>query len=382
MLVTEKVKRTTQMKYEPIFSLIDTLLPFEACLYHQILPLSMEGSLLRLGVVDPQDTSAIDYARKMLAYLNCSLVTEKISCETQRSALSAYLYHKDKGEKTEAKTRISTPKKEGKNKEKGNVVSASSIVKAEDWVCPKPEAKTKTKEGNVTSSKKAMERSLSSQVISESPTRAPSNLPPPQPKTTPKLEVEAFHVSSPVEVLVELEPKQLLEELLARVLLGGIGRLYFEQEESGGKILCSQDGILQSVVEDLEASKFEGVMNELKSLTQMPLTPVEKPQQAEIERSYQGNQLLLRLRVMPGKMGEEATLQVLRGAALRFYQQQQLSHLSRDALSLAEQLQAKVNEIRDRTSQAPIQLEALPAIDRLLKNVELEIEAILNGKEQ
>ena len=379
MLVTEKVKRTTQMKYEPIFSLIDTLLPFEACLYHQILPLSIEGSLLRLGVVDPQDTSAIDYARKMLAYLNCSLVTEKISCETQRSALSAYLYHKDKAEKTEAKTRISTPKKEGKNKEKGNVVSASPTIKAEDWVCPKPQAKTK--EGNVTSSKKPMERSLSSQVISESRTRVPSNAPPPpQPKTTPKLEVEAFHVSSPVEMLVELEPKQLLEELLARVLLGGIGRLYFEQEESGGKILCSQDGILQSVVEDLEASKFEGVMNELKSLTQMPLTPVEKPQQAEIERSYQGNQLLLRLRVMPGKMGEEATLQVLRGAALRFYQQQQLSHLSRDALSLAEQLQAKVNQIRDRTSLAPLQLEALPAIDRLLKNVEQEIEAILNGK--
>ncbi len=380
MLVTEKVKRTTQMKYEPIFSLIDTLLPFEACLYHQILPLSMEGSLLRLGVVDPQDTSAIDYARKMLAYLNCSLVTEKISCETQRSALSAYLYHKDNGEKTEAKTRISTPKKEGKNKDKGNVVSATARIKAEDWVCREPLAKTK--EGNVTSAKKPMERSPSSQARAESRTRVASNFQaPPQRKTSPKLEVEAFHVSSPVEVLVGLEPKKLLEELLARVLLGGIGRLYFEQEESGGKILCSQDGILQSVVEDLEASKFEGVMNELKSLTQMPLTPVEKPQQAEIERSYQGNQLLLRLRVMPGKMGEEATLQVLRGAALRFYQQQQLSHLSRDALSLAEQLQAKVNQIRDSTSLAPLQLEALPAIDRLVKNVEQEIEAILNGKD-
>lgn len=379
MLVTEKVKRTTQMKYEPIFSLIDTLLPFEACLYHQILPLSIEGSLLRLGVVDPQDTSAIDYARKMLAYLNCSLVTEKISCETQRAALSSYLYHKDNVKKTQAKTRLSTPKKEGKNKEKGNVVSPTPRIKAEDWVCAKPQAQTK--EGNVTSGKKPMERSLSSQLISESRTRAPSNLPQPQPKTTPKLEVEAFHVSSPVQVLVELEPKQLLEELLARVLLGGIGRLYFEQEESGGKILCSQDGVLQSVVEDLEASKFEGVMNELKSLTQMPLTPVKKPEQAEIERSYQGNQLLLRLRVMPGKMGEEATLQVLRGAALRFYQQQQLSHLSRDALSLAEQLQAKVNQIRDRTSLAPLQLEALPAIDRLVKDVEQEIEAILNGKD-
>ncbi|MDE5115316.1 MAG: hypothetical protein O4803_14130, partial [Trichodesmium sp. St15_bin1_1] len=36
-----------------IFDLIDNILPFEACLYYQILPLSIEGSRVRLGVVDP-----------------------------------------------------------------------------------------------------------------------------------------------------------------------------------------------------------------------------------------------------------------------------------------------------------------------------------------
>jgi selenocysteine lyase/cysteine desulfurase len=93
---------------------------------------------------------------------------------------------------------------------------------------------------------------------------------------------------------------------------------------------------------------------------------------------YEGNELLLRLRVMPGNRGEEATLQVLRGAALRFYQQQQLSHLSQDALGLAEQLQKKVNQIRDRTRLVPkSKLENLPVLDKLLKDVEQEIKSLL-----
>lgn len=52
-----------------------------------------------------------------------------------------------------------------------------------------------------------------------------------------------------------LEPQQLLKELMVRVLESGIGRLYFEQQESQGKILWSQDGVLQSVVENLEREK-------------------------------------------------------------------------------------------------------------------------------
>lgn len=359
MLVREKVERASQMNYEAIFSLIDSLLPFEACLYHQILPLSIEGSLLRLGVVDPQDASGVDYARRMLAYLNCSLVTEEISCEIQRSVLSAYLYHRGQS-KSNPPTPISNAKAE--NKEKRKAVPASPTVKPEELSARPQQAK---------------KRSPHSQGRPTSRLRPPSNLPkPPQPEKT--LALKAVHLSSSVEVLVGLEPKQLLEELLARVLLGGIGRLYFERQESGGNILCSQDGILQSVVEELEASKFEGVINQLKLLTKMPLTPVEKPQQVEIQRMYQGNELLLRLRVMPGSRGEEATLQVLRGAALRFYQQQQLSHLSRDALSLAEQLQNKVNQIRDRTRLVPLsKLENLPVLNKLLKDVEQEIKSLL-----
>jgi hypothetical protein len=88
----------------------------------------------------------------------------------------------------------------------------------------------------------------------------------------------------------------------------------------------------------------------------------------------------LRFRVMPTVHGEEATLQVLRGAALKFYQQQQLTNLGRDALSIAKQLQLKVNEIRDRartsSSFSADRLEALPALNQLLHYIEEELEQL------
>lgn len=162
--------------------------------------------------------------------------------------------------------------------------------------------------------------------------------------------------------------------------MGGIGRLYFERHPDRGRILWSQNGVLQSVLEGLDPGIFQGVINELKRLTHMSLITVDKSKQVEIERVYQKNRLLLRLRVMPATHGEEATLQVLRGAALKFYQQQQIEHISRDALNMAQQLQRKVYEIRERTYRNPSftggQLEALPALSQLVKNIEQQLEAM------
>jgi hypothetical protein len=45
---------------------------------------------------------------------------------------------------------------------------------------------------------------------------------------------------------------------------------------------------------------------------------------------------------------------------------------------LAEQLQKKVNQIRDRTRLVPkSKLENLPVLDKLLKDVEQEIKSLL-----
>jgi type II secretory ATPase GspE/PulE/Tfp pilus assembly ATPase PilB-like protein len=355
---------TAKMDSDRIFQLIDTVVPFEACLYYQVLPLSLEGNMFKLGVVDAGDDSALDYVQRILAYMNCSVTTEQISPETQRSMLSAYLLHGNQvTEPIQASSGAlaslgETPETASKQETAGARPPAETVQ-------PPPTPETDKPK-----------RSKSSPPID--PTASAEAAP--IPSGLPILEVKALHLSSPVEVLTTLPAPQLLQELLGRVLLDGIGRLFFERQQLQGRILWSQDGVLKSMVEGIEPLLFQDVIDELKRLTDMPVTRVEQPKQVEVERIYRKTHLLLRLRVMPANGGEEATLQVLRGAALRFYQKQQLSNLSRDALRLAEELQRKVNEIRDRTRLVAFPLENLPALGEVVKNVEGQIEALLTDR--
>jgi type II secretory ATPase GspE/PulE/Tfp pilus assembly ATPase PilB-like protein len=347
------------MDSDRIFQLIDTVVPFEACLYYQVLPLSLEGNMFKLGIVDAQDDSALDYVQRILAYMNCSVTTEPIPSEIQRSMLSAYLLHGNQVREPNP-TAIAAPPAE-----------TTPIPENQKTATAQPEPKKVQSRPEPENRTYHQLKPLSAEIkLADVEVSPPSGL--------SVLEVKALHLSSPVEVLVTLPAPQLLQELLGRVLLDGIGRLFFERQQLQGRILWSQDGVLKSMIEGIEPLLFQDVIDELKRLTNMPPSRVEHPKQVEVERIYRKTHLLLRLRVMPVSGGEEATLQVLRGAALRFYQQQQLSNLSRDALRIAEELQRKVNEIRDRTRLAPMPLEGLPALEQVVKNVDCQIEALMN----
>lgn len=378
-------KGMAQANSDVTYRLIDSILPFEACLYHQVLPLSLEGSRLNLGMVNPDDTAALDYVRRILAYMNCSLMPQPISAAKHKEVLSAYLNYTGQLKQAKAQQQNSIPEEKFNEQAKATLIVDSPEVLNQGDV-PKSSSPTTTWQA-----KTYIPSELSQPQPSEkkNPQAHAASKPkveeqkPPIPQSSlslPSLEVTAKYISSPVEVLATLPPKELLNELLARVLAGGIGRLFFERHPNKGRILWSQNGVLQSVLDGLDTSVFQGVINELKRLTHLSLIPVEQPKQVEIERVYQENRLLLRLRVMPGKNGEEGTLQVLRGAALKFHQQQQLENLSRDALSMAQQLQTKINEIQKRTRIDPSlttgQLDALPALDQLLKSLNEQLEAL------
>lgn len=379
-------KSMVQADSEQMFQLIDSILPFEACLYHQVLPLSLKGTQLNLGMVNQEDSAALDYVRRILAYMNCSLVPQPITAERHQTALSAYLnhtgQHKHLTPKTPAHGAAGSSQKQ--EKQTGRHDRTTLIVFSPDELeesepCKQEQAaKTTTPPPTESLPAPPPPPPVKQKPLLQSlphPVPVPSVVP-----TPPVLEIQPQHLSSAVEVLATLPPQQLLQELLGRILMGGIGRLYFERHPDRGRILWSQNGVLQSVLEGLDPGVFQGVINELKRLTHMSLITVDKPKQVEIERLYQKNRLLLRLRVMPATNGEEATLQVLRGAALKFYQQQQIEHISRDALNIAQQLQHKVREIRERTSRNPNftagQLEALPALIQLVKNIEQQLEAM------
>lgn len=347
MVAQTPTHQTHPMDAEQIFPLIDSILPFEVCLHYQVLPLSLIDNCLILGVVDPDDHLALDYVDKFLVYRKFSVEKKEISFREQESILSAYLYHVQQNRNPDKITQ------------------------------KKPEHSSKTGGNNANLSKNKSSTTNLSENLSSTASAETENY-----QNLLNLELYTNYLNHPIEVLATLTPPHLVEELLGRVLAGGIGRLYFERQASTGRILWSQDGVLQSVLENLEASQFQGVINELKLLLELPLIPVEKSKQAEIERIYRGSHILLRLRVTSGEYGEEANLQVLRGAALKFHQQHKMAVLSRDALRLAQQLEKKLTEIEQRADSAPLPSDNLPLLTQLLHTILQQVEVLLQKDEQ
>ncbi|MEM8603022.1 MAG: hypothetical protein AAGF24_04225 [Cyanobacteria bacterium P01_H01_bin.121] len=599
----ETSELTQEINTEQMFRLIESILPFEACLYHQVLPLSVEDSHLNLGMVDPHDREALEYVRRFIGYINCTLVPHPISSNVHQAMLSAYLNYSDvqrrqakraavhndqlteqtgqpsqrdsgpavagnidptilepirlrpevgaaQAQDTAQDTTItdqtipsmseklvqsdrlsieyptdpqvesaeicttsdqpsprlqeSTPHPEphsgsgqtiteveelpldpaatdasatiaqpnplllidelladqpvSKETEETTLtqpefdtLSQSTTIQplAEtDAPQPAPDPPPARRRGNpaqsletviledydldreVTDPEAADQNATDPEVIDQditlnqpsksgaaeqaapvqniktdlaaaiaaadplpptvaTPLQPPA--PPPMPPVSsqsrvPVLNIEAYYLSSPIEVIKAFPPRNLLHELLGRVLLGGIGRLYFEHQEETGRILWSQSGVLQSVLDQLPTEVFEQVVDELKILAEIPRTPVQQAQHVELERIYKHSRLLLRFRFMPGRHGETVTLQVLRGEALKFYEQQKVDRLGSDALSIAQQLQQKLDEIRNHRrgdvqvtnpdSQPGTSLEAL---QRMLTNLNQQLKDLESG---
>ena len=367
------------------FRLVDSILPFEACLYHQILPIAMEGSRLKLGMVNLDDTTALDYVRRILAYMNCSLVPQAIASDVHYAALSAYLSYVDQKKQTAAQVaeqpvarRIAKKLAEqsAKRHPSGNAAREGS---------PDPSTNpTLLVDSPSVLPVIPIEEEIGAHPHDLTVAEVGSN-----PLTVPPqaIAVQAQYLHLTPDQLIHLDPTELFEELLGRVLGEGIGRLYLETAGESGRILWSQDGIVQAAMENAPLATVKEVLQELKLLMHLSPVPTQKPKQIELDCTYQEQRLLLRLRLGPNKQnGEKATLQVLRGAALSFYRQQQLVLLGQEVQAIAQQLQQKMSEVynysRSHQVSMPSRLGILAEVDRTLKRVSHQVTELQNTQFQ
>jgi type II secretory ATPase GspE/PulE/Tfp pilus assembly ATPase PilB-like protein len=360
-----------------IFHLIDSLLSFEACLYHQILPLRLENNQLLLGMVHPQESGALDYVNRIVSYLHYTMVTQEIAADIHRTTLSAYLNYKNTAHIDQQSTELLT--------------IPGILEQSPDTTAKLPDAvPTPSQEMHSPNTQNSSEQPGDVSVSPTAKNTVPHSHVVPTHKHEPEenvvfsdvtvLQVQVPDISTSIESLLHLPPKKLLEELLGRVLTGGIGRLYLERQPYQGRIIWTDNGVLQSVLENIPLPLFQGVLNELKRFAALPVSRLAEPRQIEKECLYQQSRVLLRVRLMPGVNGEEATLQVLRGAALKFYQQQQLAHLSRDVMGISQQLSYKLHELHQRLLLNPSlkseQSEAIVALNRIVENLDQQIKTL------
>jgi hypothetical protein len=385
-----------RLQLAEVFHLIDSFLPFEVCVYHEVLPLSIEQSLeqsapsgelisgeqasgeqtepqpnplppdtkiLHLGMVTPDDEAALDYIQRLASYQHYHLIPHRITSEALQTVLSNYL--KDAGSHQLARHRAT---------EQSPTTAPTTSPTTSPTAPPtaSPDSLTLIEPDEDLDLDTPAPNTLDLADLIAPPTcdiAIPSFAP-----TLLELELEPSE-SLPTE-LAQFPPESILRHLLSQILQGGIGRLYFECHAQHGRILWSKDGVVQAALDHLELSVFQGIIDALKQLAQLPVSPVRQVLQPEVEYAYQKTRLMLRFRFVQSEFGEEATVQILRGVALKFYQKQQLAQLERDAVTLARRLQQTVNELRDRTLHHPSSLDAIPEISRVLRAIDSQISEL------
>jgi hypothetical protein len=419
---------------EQTFALIEsTMLTFEVCLYHQVLPMSLDGHRMLLGMVDPSDEEALSYIQTILAYLNYTLIPNRISLQAHKETLSAFLKYRENRQETGAQ-KMSEPEMQAPSplelapaltprsspqsspllglpspalptdlnsretvfiEEEEEMIAAaqtvvifttsdaedesSSVSSGRDAIAAPPPASKD--EQRTTEQIEVNPRQFATEIYHPTPgqsdfdARVPTTSNP-----TLVLDLQPRYLSSPIKLLETLPAQDILNELLARVLSGGIGRLFFERAAMHGRVIWSQNGIIKAELENLPLTVFDELILSLKRLHNLPLPPTVETVRVEIERFYEQQRLLLRLQVIPGPSGEEANLQILRGVALQFYQQRQLASASRDALNVSQKLQNKINDIYNRAVSNNIpekaQIEMITALSKIVDSMDEQIRAL------
>ena len=302
-----------------IFDLIGDILPLEDCISHQLIPLNLTDRHLVIGIVKPNNIKALNHVRSCCLDRVDSISTKQIDVRTHQLILSAY-------------SRRS-------NSQTSAMSSASSMLQERPTlILDNPE---EIEEDKITST-------AIPQTPSISQTQARLNINSQKSVHTPLgLDLQPKYMSAPPRFLASLPPKLLWQELLARVLVAGNGRIQFERLPHNGRISWSQNGNVKLSIDPVAATTCQGVVEELKHLVKLPNIPVKQVYKGEIERYYKQERLLLLWRINPSQYGEEATLQVIRGKILALYQKRQIEELEDQTIEIAKQLEQKLEQIHN-----------------------------------
>ena len=389
---------------EAIFKLIDSVVSLEFCLHHQVLPLELDGTYLTVGMINTKDKGALNFIRPIAASLNFSLEIQSITPQEHQLILAEYLKQssltpaRKKNQTNQASRDLS--KDTMIDEQMLQAEPSPRVLDSSSTISEMPEQKQAVSSSSNNLHERATlivdgdknsedNQPQQSQIISSQPQihklqsvseieSIPETIAVPlvesaqESTAAPTIELKAKPAHESVDNLTALEPKQLWQELLAKILDGGIGRLYLERYPNYGRIIWSRDGIIQLSLDKVRLRVFEQIIREIKTLGKQPLSPLRKPKKVAIERIYNQERILLRLEFLVGQSGDEITIQVLRGEALAFYEQRQVEKSIEQAIYFAEKMEKTLRKIRMCASDQNLgdfsRLEAIyQQIDRQFK---------------
>lgn len=397
----------SELDLEQTFRLVENYIPFEVCRTYEIIPLKFQNHRLTLGIVDLKSPTVHIVLKKLLARKRFTLLGQQLDTKTYQLILSSYLnYQKTSTLPSISETVPPIPPAEDSSQAAMFSERATFVVDEDSLPqSPTPQSGQQPEPSSLADDDKqtvVFEGDLTELQVAPKAVAKPTNIPKAQdskkngmpsvlvPNAPVKfhesenrqknnehrLNVKPQFLQKPLESLADLPANELWHELLGRVLAEGIGRLYFENHEREGRILLSENGVMKGVLAGLPIAKFYGVLNEFKHLAHILPEPVLQTKKAELEQYYRNERILLRLTVVPGKYGEEGTLQVLRGQALVFHQQKQMDEQGQEALQMAQKLERKLRHIYLRSQINPSPLTVLDELVACCDRLQIQLHKI------
>ena len=176
------------------------------------------------------------------------------------------------------------------------------------------------------------------------------------------------------EILNCSNPEILWQQLLSKIVSGQVDKLYFQHKENFGSILSSEGGAVSPLMSQIKIAVFKAVVNEIKVMAKLPLEKLDKYRKVAIPKLYKKERVLLRVEFFPSRFGEEITMQMLQGEALKFYQQRQADRTMEQAISLAKKLEKALSKMS--VYQGSIELNDLTNLKAIARKIEQKLGSL------
>ena len=332
-------------------NLIKSVLSLEYCLQYQIIPLTIKQGCLNLGMVNPEDRTALDFIRPIVNTIGYSLTIQQISSEEHQLALAEYLKNSYATEQNQANISPQDAIQKARD-------SAMTLVNVDFDALQKNQPHNSDDKATVIgdypnnffeaqAAKTACEDSKATVYAAEveDPFLSPAS--PPVIGESTKLQTptrnqrksqDSYRYSLTHQDLKTLTPQQLWQELFTKILDGTINELCLKSNFNQSIIAWTQPGTAQAYLNDVSLSIIQALIDEIKTLARIPLEPLQKTKKLAIEKHYQQERLQLRIDASPGKWGDDITIKVLRGKELQLHEQEQIKKMREQALMLADKL--------------------------------------------
>ena len=113
-----------------------------------------------------------------------------------------------------------------------------------------------------------------------------------------------------------------------------------------GCVVANKDERTQSTLGSIALPIFCSLIDEIKRMARLPQNTSSHPKKVVLERFWEQERILIRLEFNAHNNLEEVGIQILRGKALKSYEQQQMDRVSDRALELAMQLEKTLRRIQ------------------------------------